>query len=137
MGLLSMLTGTGLLSILGIDKFTKTLGMDYKNPCYDCLAPGLSVVFVMDDTGSMGDEIKEATRQIVNIVNQVKLLGVNGPSNYVLSTFNDPGTTLSLYLSDANSLTHSFWTLSHLLTLSFSLSFFLSMIVSVSVSLTL
>ena len=127
-----MLTGTGLLSILGIDRFTKTLGMDYKNPCYDCLAPGLSVVFVMDDTGSMGDEIKEATRQIVNIVNQVQLLGVKGPSNYVLSTFNDPGTTLSLYLSDANSLTHSFSdSLSHLLTLSFSLS-----LVSVSVSLT-
>lgn len=124
MGLLSMLTGTGLLSILGIDKFTKILGMDYKNPCYNCLAPGLSVVFVMDDTGSMGDVIKDATRQIVNIVNQVQLLGVNGPSNYVLSTFNDPSTSLFLTVSLTRSLSLSLaLSLTHLLFLFLSHSF--------------
>ena len=72
--------------------------MNYKKPCYDCLAPGLSVVIVMDDTGSMSGEIREATQHSIDIVNQAKLLGVNGPSNYVLSTFNDPGTFLSLSL---------------------------------------
>nr|XP_022340887.1 von Willebrand factor A domain-containing protein 7-like [Crassostrea virginica] len=86
--------GTGLLSILGVKKFTEILGMNYKKPCYDCLAPGLSVVIVMDDTGSMSGEIREATQHSIDIVNQAKLLGVNGPSNYVLSTFNDPDTTI-------------------------------------------
>ncbi|XP_061188708.1 uncharacterized protein LOC133196872 [Saccostrea echinata] len=86
--------GTGLLSILGIDRFKEMLGMTYKNPCYNCLAPGLSVVFVIDDTGSMSGEIREATQHSIDIVNQASLLGSNGPSNYILSTFNDPDTTI-------------------------------------------
>lgn len=66
--------------------------MSYKDPCYNCLGPGLSVVFVIDDTGSMGEEIREAAQHSIDIVNQAKILGSNGPSNYILSTFNDPGT---------------------------------------------
>ena len=91
---LLLLTGTGLLSILGVKKFTEILGMTYKNPCYDCLAPGLSVVIVMDDTGSMSGEIREASEHSVDIVNQAIFLGDHGPSNYVLSTFNDPSKLL-------------------------------------------
>lgn len=65
--------------------------MHYRNPCYNCLAPGLSVVFVIDDTGSMGEEIRETAMHSVDIVNQALLLGNKGPNNYILSTFNDPG----------------------------------------------
>lgn len=105
--------GTGLLSILGLSKFKEVFGMAYKNPCYNCLAPGLSVVFVIDDTGSMSEEIGSATKVSVDIVNQASLLGPNGPSNYILSTFNDPGiaekqftkkTVSSLYLFLSQSL---------------------------------
>lgn len=77
--------------------------MSYENPCYNCLAPGLSVVFVIDDTGSMSLEIHNATHYSVQIVTQAKVLGSNGPSNYILSTFNDPGlsknSTSSFFLS--------------------------------------
>lgn len=86
--------GTGLLSVLGIEKFKEVMGMSYKNPCYNCLAPGLSVVFVIDDTGSMSGEIMQATQHSIDIVNQAKLLGSNGPSNFILSTFNDPDTSI-------------------------------------------
>lgn len=65
--------------------------MNYKNPCYNCLSPGLSVVFVIDDTGSMSVEINNATAYSVDIVNQANALGSNGPSNFILSIFNDPG----------------------------------------------
>lgn len=87
------LEGTGLLSILGIEKFQEILGMDYKDRCYSCLGRGLSVVFVIDDTESMGGELIEATQYSVDIVNQAILLGSNGPSNFILSTINDPGIT--------------------------------------------
>lgn len=93
------ITDTGLLSVLGLDKFKELLGMNYKNPCYNCLAPGLSVVFVIDDTGSMSGEIREATQISIDIVNQAKFLGSNGPSNFILSTFNDPSMTLNLVSS--------------------------------------
>lgn len=84
---------TGLLSLLGIEKFQEILGINYKNRCYNCLSPGLSVVFVIDDTESMGGEIREATHYSIDIVNQANLLGSNGPSNFILSTINDPGIT--------------------------------------------
>lgn len=86
-----IIVGTGLLSVLGIEKFKEVMGMSYKNPCYNCLAPGLSVVFVIDDTGSMSGEIREATQHSIDIVNAANQLGSNGPSNFILSTFNDPG----------------------------------------------
>lgn len=82
--------GTGLLAILGIEKFQDLLGMHYKD---QCLGPGLSVVFVIDDTESMGLELIQATQYSVGIVNQAILLGSNGPSNFILSTINDPGIT--------------------------------------------
>lgn len=86
-----IIVGTGLLSVLGIEKFKEVMGMSYKNPCYNCLASGLSVVFVIDDTGSMSGEIREATQHSIDIVNAANQLGSNGPSNFILSTFNDPG----------------------------------------------
>lgn len=49
------------------------------------------MVFVIDDTGSMSDDIMEATKHSIDIVNWAKLKGSNGPSNYILSIFNDPG----------------------------------------------
>ncbi|XP_062590451.1 von Willebrand factor A domain-containing protein 7-like [Saccostrea cucullata] len=83
---------TGLLSIIGLDKTLSLLGMDYKNPCYSCLSPSLSVVFVIDDTGSMSQEILETSTRSISIVNQAQTS--TAPFNYILSTFNDPETSL-------------------------------------------
>lgn len=58
--------GTGLLHILGLDKFKELLGMTYKKPCYNCLAQGLSVIVVLDGTGSVSGEIRAATRNSID-----------------------------------------------------------------------
>lgn len=76
--------GTGLLHILGIDKFKELLGMTYKKPCYNCLAQGLSVILVIDGTGSVSGEIRAATRNSID-VNQLES---NGSSQYFLSLTN-------------------------------------------------
>lgn len=76
--------GTGLLHILGIDKFKELLGMTYKKPCYNSLAQGLSVILVIDGTGSVSGEIRAATRNSID-VNQLES---NGSSQYFLSLTN-------------------------------------------------
>lgn len=58
--------GTGLLHIIGIDKFKELLGMTYKKLCYNCLAQGLSVVLVMDGAGSVSRETRATTRSNID-----------------------------------------------------------------------
>ena len=50
-----------------------------------------SVAFVIDDTGSMGDEI-DAVKCLVRSF--VKSAGTSGPEKYILGTFNDPGRSM-------------------------------------------
>lgn len=73
--------GTGLLHILGLDKFKELLGMTYKKPCYNCLAQGLSVIVVLDGTGSVRGEIRAATRNSID----ANHLESNSSSHYFLS----------------------------------------------------
>lgn len=46
--------------------------------------------FVIDDTGSMGNNIEEVRKACIDMITDVHGT-VNAPSNYILVTFNDPG----------------------------------------------
>lgn len=47
----------------------------------------VTLMFAIDDTGSMRDEIEAAKRIATSIVNQQRV----EPVDYILSPFNDPG----------------------------------------------
>lgn len=85
------LLDTGLLSVLGLNTFKELLGINYINPCYNCFTRSQSLGFVVDDKGSMNGDIKDAAQRSIEIVNHAVLVGSNGTSDYVLSTFNDSG----------------------------------------------
>ncbi|XP_078681319.1 von Willebrand factor A domain-containing protein 7-like isoform X1 [Branchiostoma floridae x Branchiostoma belcheri] len=70
--------GYGLLSQIGSDNFKQLLN----------LGSGNSMVFVIDVSGSMSNDLAAVRRETVEIVNSNT--GVNAPYNYVLSTFSDP-----------------------------------------------
>ena len=82
--------GTGLLDIIGTTQFEELMHMHHKNPCYPCFTPDKSMVFVIDNTGSMADDIFQVRQKSIEIVNSVLLLGSKAPSHFVLATFNDP-----------------------------------------------
>lgn len=75
---------TGLLYQIGLEQTTGLLGLDYRQHCYNCLSPALSVVFVIDDAGSVSGQLQEAFRHSVAIVNQARVS--TAPFNYILST---------------------------------------------------
>ncbi|XP_035690012.1 von Willebrand factor A domain-containing protein 7-like [Branchiostoma floridae] len=70
--------GYGLLSQIGSDKFKQLLN----------LGSGNSLVFVIDISGSMSNDLTAVKRETVEIVNSNT--GVTAPYNYILSTFSDP-----------------------------------------------
>ena len=54
------------------------------------LGTGATLAFVIDDTGSMSDEIAAVKAEAIEIVEKTK--GTNdAPLNYVVVPFNDPG----------------------------------------------
>ncbi|XP_078664785.1 von Willebrand factor A domain-containing protein 7-like [Branchiostoma floridae x Branchiostoma belcheri] len=71
--------GYGLLSQIGDEKFREVLN----------LGSGNSMVFVMDVSGSMGDDLAAVRQETVQIV-QSTAGTANAPYNYILSTFSDP-----------------------------------------------
>eukprot|EP00058_Branchiostoma_floridae_P002960 XP_002588448.1 hypothetical protein BRAFLDRAFT_63397 [Branchiostoma floridae] len=71
--------GYGLLSEIGSDKFRELLN----------LGSGNSMVFVIDVSGSMGNDVAAVSRETVQIV-QSTTGTANAPYNYILSTFSDP-----------------------------------------------
>ncbi|CAH1239107.1 VWA7 [Branchiostoma lanceolatum] len=73
-------TGTGLKDQIGADVFRRLFN----------LASGSSLCFVIDDTGSMSDDIAAARQTSINIVNQALSNPLGKPFNYVLVPFNDP-----------------------------------------------
>lgn len=79
---------TGLLYQIGLDQTMGLLGLDYRQRCYNCLSPALSVVFVIDDViddaGSVSGQLQEAYKRSVAIVNQARVS--TAPFNYILST---------------------------------------------------
>ncbi|KAJ8316228.1 hypothetical protein KUTeg_006242 [Tegillarca granosa] len=82
------IVGVGLLHAIGSALFGDLLNLHAT--CYNCLDPKLSLTFVIDNTGSMGDDIAAVRKTSIDIVNQASLTG--GVANYVLATFNDPVT---------------------------------------------
>ena len=62
--------------------------MDYRDPCYDCLAPSLSLVFVIDITGPVYN-VMQAKKYSVAMVNQA--LTSSAPFNYILSAYSHTG----------------------------------------------
>ncbi|XP_078665591.1 von Willebrand factor A domain-containing protein 7-like [Branchiostoma floridae x Branchiostoma belcheri] len=71
--------GYGLLSQIGADKFKQVLN----------LGSGNSMVFVIDVSGSMSDDVAAVGQESIQIV-QSTLGTATAPYNYILSTFNDP-----------------------------------------------
>lgn len=73
---------------IGLNKTLGLLGMDYRDPCYNCLAPSLSLVFVIDLTGPVYN-VMQAKKYSVAMVNQA--LTSSAPFNYVLSAYSHTG----------------------------------------------
>eukprot|EP00058_Branchiostoma_floridae_P004007 XP_002589495.1 hypothetical protein BRAFLDRAFT_88354 [Branchiostoma floridae] len=80
--------GTGLKDQIGAAVFRRLFN----------LASGSSLCFVIDDTGSMSDDIAAAQQTSINIVSQAQSNPISKPFNYVLVPFNDP-------MSDAGPMT--------------------------------
>lgn len=73
---------------IGLNKTLGLLGMDYRDPCYDCLAPYLSLVFVIDITGPVYN-VMQAKKYSVAMVNQA--LTSSAPFSYILSVYSHTG----------------------------------------------
>ncbi|XP_019616853.1 PREDICTED: von Willebrand factor A domain-containing protein 7-like [Branchiostoma belcheri] len=71
--------GYGLLSQIGDDKFKEVLN----------LGSGNSMVFVIDVSGSMSDDVAAVRQESIQLV-QSTLGTATAPYNYILSTFSDP-----------------------------------------------
>lgn len=89
----TLFADTGLLYQIGLEQTMGILGLDYRQRCYNCLSPALSVVFVIDDViedaGSVSGQLQEAFRHSVAIVNQARVS--TAPFNYILSTTGNKG----------------------------------------------
>lgn len=81
-------TDIGIINDLNGDTFVQIFGLGKRYQA--------SFGFVIDDTGSMGDEIEEVRKACIDIITNV--FGTpNAPSNYILVTFNDPGSCNKIY----------------------------------------
>lgn len=58
----TLFADTGLLYQIGLEQTTGLLGLDYRQHCYNCLSPALSVVFVIDDAGSVSGQLQQYKR---------------------------------------------------------------------------
>lgn len=82
-----------LSSIVGNDKAVSAL-LDLKG----------TVGFVIDDTGSMGEEIGGVKVIVNRIVNALNLLPLTRPENFLLMRFGDPDLGSAFVTDDANAL---------------------------------
>lgn len=81
-------TDIGIINDMNADTFVQIFGLVKRHQA--------SFGFVIDDTGSMGDEIEEVRKACIDIITNV--FGTpNAPSNYILVTFNDPGSCFNIY----------------------------------------
>jgi hypothetical protein len=63
-----------------------------------------TIGFVIDDTGSMGEEISGVKSVITAIVNVLKLFPLTTPENWLLERFGDPGVGPAFVTDNANAL---------------------------------
>lgn len=80
---------TSYLQAIGAANLGKVLGLE--SECLKCFGPSQSTVFVIDNTGSMADDIQNAIKSAVEIVTKTMITPSYRPFNYILVTFNDPG----------------------------------------------
>ncbi|MGH0163992.1 UNVERIFIED_CONTAM: hypothetical protein FKN15_046263 [Acipenser sinensis] len=71
--------GFGLLDLLGPDLFRKFFNLD-----------GYSLTFVIDVTGSMGDDIAQVKTTSIDLIKK-HANSLDAPYNYILVPFSDPG----------------------------------------------
>lgn len=76
--------GRGLLSLIGAEAYRDVFGLRTREDVVKT-----SLTFVIDVTGSMGDDIKAVIAATKNIVNEAKDSDFV-PENYILVTFSDP-----------------------------------------------
>ncbi|CAH1274702.1 VWA7 [Branchiostoma lanceolatum] len=81
----------GLLSEVGPESFKELLG----------LGSGNSLVFVIDISGSMSNDLQAVKQTTVQLVND-NAGTVRAPYNYILSTFSDPGVRRSRHVKTSN-----------------------------------
>ena len=82
----SLVLGRGILSLVGEEVFRDVFGIRTREDIVKT-----SLTFVIDVTGSMGDDIKAVVRATQKIVNEAKDSQFV-PENYILVTFSDPGS---------------------------------------------
>ncbi|CAC5405644.1 unnamed protein product [Mytilus coruscus] len=68
----------------------------YQPVCYNCFQPSLSLILVIDNTGSMSDDIFQVRKQAIEIVKKA-YSSQEGLSNYIFVTFNDPASKNTFY----------------------------------------
>ncbi|XP_046570368.1 von Willebrand factor A domain-containing protein 7-like [Haliotis rubra] len=78
----------GLHSLIGDENFQELLQ----------LTAGNSMVFVIDTTGSMGDDLAAVIKKTQEIIKET-LGTINQPYNYIVVTFNDPGNKTDIFKS--------------------------------------
>ncbi|XP_026751605.2 hemicentin-1-like [Galleria mellonella] len=59
-----------------------------------------SVTFIIDDTGSMSDDIQQVKREVHTVFNTVMNSAASQIENFILITFNDPGVKLLTITKD-------------------------------------
>ncbi|CAG2248252.1 unnamed protein product [Mytilus edulis] len=92
---------SSLLTALGYVRLGKLLGLTEKNhqsQCVNCNDPYLSIVFVIDTTGSMASTIFQVRQKAVEMVTKAMMPGYS-PFNYIVVTFNDPASKTTYRVS--------------------------------------
>lgn len=80
---------TSYVQSVGAAQLGKILGLE--SECLSCFGPSQSIVFVIDTTGSMADDIRAVRLAALELVTKTIIAPSYHPYNYILVTFNDPG----------------------------------------------
>lgn len=80
---------TGLLDQLGPRLFGELVGLPVA--CKDCLKPGLSLAYVIDTSLSMSIDFEQIKTKITETIQSSLHENKTMPSDFILSTFSDPG----------------------------------------------
>lgn len=85
----SIIAVTGLLDQLGPRLFGELVGLPVA--CKDCLKPGLSLAYVIDTSLSMSIDFEQIKTKITETIQSALHENKTMPSDFILSTFSDPG----------------------------------------------
>ncbi|CAC5403753.1 unnamed protein product [Mytilus coruscus] len=97
---------TSYVRSVGAAQLGKILGLE--SECLNCFGPSQSIVFVIDTTGSMADDIRAVRTAALELVAKTIITPSYHPFNYILVKFNDPGT-LTTYQETSNATEMQRW----------------------------